>query len=783
MESPLVRWLLDIDRIAPDAEGVRLAWEHPLPVWVWLLIAAAMAGFAFWSYSRLAGVLLGRRLLATARTLLLIVLAVILCGPLLELPRETVEEDWVMVLADRSESLTIADAGGESLLDRRSRDRQLRDMLRDSASTWRDLDDKRELVWLGFHDSAFDLDTIRVDADPSEMDANALVHLGDPIGRRTRINRALEQALQQAAARPLAGIILFSDGRSDDPPARSLMRRLRAEQIRVYTVPLGSDRPLGDLAVRRVDAPRRAFVRDKVPIIVELDRFGEAVRDMGATAELIDEATGEVLDSITIEPGDERDEVTLTADPQLAGNATWVVRIDTDRVDLIPENNAQSFPIELIDRPLRVLYIEGYPRWEYQFLKSLLIREKSVESSIMLLSADRDFAQEGNAPLSRLPRSPEEFAEFDVIILGDVPGGFFSPSQLEMMRDHVADRSAGFLWIGGMRSVPSSYTGASAVLADLLPFRGSLSLPRLDDPVNMVPTPLADRLGVLRLVSAGEIGWPIELADPVYRWSQVQWGQRILANQLKPTAQALAVTAEKIQGEQLPLVIHMRYGSGQVIYVATDEIWRWRYGRGDLLPEQFWVQMIRMLGRETISGGDDPATLEVEPRRVSVHQPMQIELRLQDARLVDLDLQRIRATLEDAEGATLAELELVRNSPDSDTYSTTYLPDVVGNLRVRVVDPLITPDALLADVLVQSPEDELRRPETDHALLAQLADQTGGRVLRADELDQLPQLLPNRSKTTPNPLTERLWDTPLAFILALLLITLEWIGRKVIRLM
>jgi hypothetical protein len=35
---------------------------------------------------------------------------------------------------------------------------------------------------------------------------------------------------------------------------------------------------------------------------------------------------------------------------------------------------------------------------------------------------------------------------------------------------------------------------------------------------------------------------------------------------------------------------------------------------------------------------------------------------------------------------------------------------------------------------------------------------------------------------TLNPLRERIWDTPLAFILVVLALTLEWVGRKVLRL-
>ncbi len=46
----------------------------------------------------------------------------------------------------------------------------------------------------------------------------------------------------------------------------------------------------------------------------------------------------------------------------------------------------------------------------------------------------------------------------------------------------------------------------------------------------------------------------------------------------------------------------------------------------------------------------------------------------------------------------------------------------------------------------------------------------------------LPQLLPNRSVQTVKPLSERIWDTRLAFALVLLVLTAEWIGRKVLRL-
>ena len=94
-------------------------------------------------------------------------------------------------------------------------------------------------------------------------------------------------------------------------------------------------------------------------------------------------------------------------------------------------------------------------------------------------------------------------------------------------------------------------------------------------------------MGVLQVVTRGGATWPQALSDPSYGWSQLHYAQRIEPGKLKPTAEVLAETAQTFRGTPLPLVLHMRYGAGRVIYVATDEIWRWRYGRGERLPEQF----------------------------------------------------------------------------------------------------------------------------------------------------------------------------------------------------
>lgn len=787
MNSELMRWLLNLRVIPADAEAVHLAFERPWPGWAWAMMVIVAAAFAVWSYSHMAGKRPYRALLSGLRFLVIIFVLFIISGPVLEMPRETVEQDWVLVLADRSESLRIADV--QRVSERVSRDEQLRSILNENRPAFDAIGKEREVVWLGFHVGAFGLgppggepssepDDARSDAGDSHVD------LGLADGARTALGMSIEQALQRAAGRPLSGIVVLSDGRTYDRPSQSLLRRLAADDVRVFTVPLGSSDPLADMAIRRVDSPRRAFIRDKVPVTVQVDRLGEAGgANMSAVVRLIDTLSGEELAREELLPGDDRDEVTLIAEPHLAGSATWRVEIETDQPALVPENTVLNFAIDLIDRPLRVLYVDGYPRWEFRYLKNLLIRESTIESSIMLLSADRDFAQEGDVPLTRLPRSPGEFAEFDVIVLGDVPASYFTAEQLDMMRDQVAERGAGFLWIGGERNTPASYQGT--VLADLLPMRSPLALQRITSPVLMQPTYLAERLGVMQLLTGADgdsdAGWPEELMDASFGWSQLRWAQRIDSERLKPTAEVLAQTVYPVDGSNLPLVLIMRYGAGRSMYVATDEIWRWRYGRGELLPEQFWMQLLRMLGRDSLGGGE-LAVLEAGPRRVQVQQPVRLVLQLFDEQLAENRRQSVAAVIENEAGEAITEIELARQSETDERYAATFLPDSPGNLRVRLTEPSLVALDLETPVEVFAPDDELRQPETDHELLADISRATGGRMLQPDELSELPNLLPNRQIVTVNPLRERIWDTPLFFVLLVLFLTLEWVGRKVLRL-
>lgn len=798
-----------------DDPGVRCELAHPLAPWVWALLVIGAVGLAAYSYWRLQGSARWRAPLAALRALSLLLLLFLLTGPRLVRPNISTEPDWLVVLLDRSASMTIPDGApadnGQNAGERLTREQQLARAIDLARPTLDRLATDRRILWLGFDAGAYELPL----APPSPDHAARVPLLDEPTGRRTALAAALTDTLALVASRPVAGIVVLSDGRSVDQLTDALRERLK--RVDVFGVALGSPVPLPDLAVARVEAPRAAFVNDTVPVRIDVERLGQA-DPPPSTLRVIDRATGLVLGEQRVEPadlagaGEQPLSVTLTIRPTQPGDAAWDVVIEPDTPDLIARNNRQPLEIELVDRPLRVLYFDGYPRWEQRYIKNLLLREPSIRGTAMILSPDRRYAQDGDVALTALPRTPEDWATFDVVVLGDFRSDLLSQEQASALKQHVATRGAGVLWIAGPGATPKTW--ASSPLADLLPMaiapgQGGADMPESSVGITLWRTPLAERLGVLELGDAdaqtGLSPWPMAVSDPRSGWSILRWSQLLAPDRLKATAEVLALgvpeSAWPIAGDApldppgtltldaaTPIVTSMRFGAGRVIYVATDEIWRWRYGRGEALPERFWIPLIRALGRDRLARTGQSAMLEITPRQARVDQPVRLVVRLLDQALVDraaesilLRVRRMGPTGDPTtDSAGTIRLAPEPGSETGSAYAATWLATEPGRYQIQADDALLA--GLTGEIIISHPDDELRRLETDHALLAALSEPNAGRALPASDLSPLADL-PSRARTVEGePEIETLWDKPLALILLLALLTIEWMGRRLIKL-
>jgi hypothetical protein len=160
-----------------------------------------------------------------------------------------------------------------------------------------------------------------------------------------------------------------------------------------------------------------------------------------------------------------------------------------------------------------------------------------------------------------------------------------------------------------------------------------------------------------------------------------------------------------------------------------------------------------------------------------------IDVRVTDSELVETDLGGLLVHMTDPDLGRVAEIPLVPVEGATGRYSATWIADQPGTFNVTAPDAPLNRFQLSDRVTVYQSEDEMQRPEADHELLARLAEQTGGAVIPPGQVGELlPQLLRNRAIHTQLDIVEALWDTPLCFALVMLLFTIEWIGRKIIRL-
>lgn len=813
-------WLFSLRTLSGSAEGVELQFANAIPAWAAILIAAALAVAAFWSYAKLDVPTRWRRVLAVLRWCSLLVLALLVAMPQLVRPNERVEKDVVLVMVDRSASMLVPDAGTTGATT--TRDQQAASLLDALAPSLKDLAANRRVALRGFGASSFELPIAPAQTGKTGLSPK----LDAPTAQRTNLAASLSQGLQSLAGDPLAGIIVLSDGRSSDVPSAALLEQLKERAAPILAIPLGSEIATPDLALTNVASPSAAFVGDIVPVQAVVELLGASEETLlsgvalSGTVELLD-ASGAVLDSIdlnamtpasgsrarptTSAAGNPAVAVTLASRALLEGRQVWSLRLTPKGPDLSASNNSQAITVDLAPSTMRVAYFDGYPRWEYRYLKNLLVREAGVQSTVTLLSADRRSIQEGNVPLDSMPITASDWSRFDVVILGDLRPGLFTPEQLTGLRSAISERGVGLLWIAGPAFTPTAWAGTA--LGDVLPISlgdsasSSQSVPLYAGPVLLAPGPAAPALGVMQLGDTAGDAWPSVLQDKTLNWNQLRWAQRIDASMLKPAAEALALARPLDEDARAatPLFITMRYGSGRIVYAGTDETWRFRYARGETLTERIWVPLVRLLAKGSFARLGKPATLEASPTQALANQPVRVTVRVLDQTLLDANPQSVNVQLrENADdisqtNAPATTLTLLPSTSrlsqlgEPITFSSTFVPEQPGLVRITSNDPLLADLALEARVEVSLPEDELRRPQADHALLASLAAHTSGRVLTPSDIlagkVQLADLLPNRERRTlTTPDIETLWDKPFPWIVLISLLAAEWLIRRLVRL-
>ncbi len=743
-----------------------------------------LAGLALWLvihvYRREGRSRIARLVMGTIRLSLLAMILVLLNRPIITLTESRTEPSVLAVMIDDSLSMGIPDVQiGEKSLPRSRLDSALALLGPGGNGLLRALADRHQVRLYRFDQDAFPLASISNAANPAPLAPVTAT------GAATQIPSSLLTVLNDLQGQRLAGVVLLTDGR-DTPEGTSVeaLKAIKAFGTRVFAIAVGGQKPPINLELQSFTVQDSAFKGDIINVKAVIRGTGFEA-DHPVKVSLRDQKTGALLPG----PDGKLAEATAT----LHGDAPITVEVPllavaVGTLDLQAEvlkepgeiddaDNRKTAQVAVLDAKINVLYVDGYPRWEYRYLKNQMIRDKTVEISCLLTSADATFAQEGDRPITRFPENMTELMDYDVVLFGDVEARQFSDRQLQLISEFVSKKGGGFGMVSGPKFSPSAYKNTP--IEAVLPVSITRSAP--DENVNIIAgfRPIITRLGA---------------ESSIFRFfSDRQRNEKFLKDEIPPIFwYARGVSVKPGVGESLadhpgesgpdgrsaPILVLGRFGAGRTLFSAIDDSWRWRFYTGESIFDTYWVQQLRYLARSR-KLGQRKVVFTASRASYDLGEQVRLSLRILDAQLIGQLPEQIRVEMKDDGGQTLRVETLYRQDGSQDAYMASFTADKIGHFAVILPAIASGLDMISLPLEVQVPRLELSRPEVDRASLRRLAAETEGVMLEYADAGQLPNLIPSAARVVPIYTTEPLWNAPLAMALFVLLVTAEWVLRKV----
>ncbi|MEQ8764914.1 MAG: VWA domain-containing protein [Planctomycetota bacterium] len=779
----------------------------------WLVVLVIVPGiiaFSWWLYAREGSTAPARmkRLLAVVRALTILGFLALLAEPVRQQFDETTIRPLLAVLIDDSYSMSAKEEYRDSASSSKLRrltgipsNRPLEEVPRSELVT-KALGNKDTGILAELEDR-FDLEMYRFSSELQPIPSNEALKL-EADGQSTRLGTAIEQAMGDAYGRDVAGLIVFTDGRSNagtDPLEAAA--RARGNEVRLYAVGVGEPELLSRNA--GIDwglFPDSALVNQEVEFRVEVMTSGFEPNQI-ATLVLIDQLEGTELarESIAVDgPEPRQTRQFLSFQPTRPGEYEIVAKIIPPEGDENPiDDQTSPQTLWVKNEKIEVLYVEGYPRWEYRYLKNALIRaDESLSTQCLLLSADLRFEQEHSADredriLRQFPTDPKELFEFDVIVFGDVdPEDLHDdPQEREKILKNIkkfVEIGGGFLMIAGENYAPRSYVNTP--IEDILP----VVIRNLDRERQNVPTRY-DRPFRPRLENPYDPHEIVKLrTDPEENrrlWESEDFGMPGLywylpVERAKPGARVLArhpETGNPRYGKH-PLIVTTHYPTGRTLFLAFDSTWMWRKYYGEQYHEQFWLKAVQYLAMSKLRRSDKRYELTTKDNRTEydIKEPITLwaSVRDEDYEPLEADVQPI--WIKTPKGRQM-EMELPALPGEPGIFERELGEKEPGKYEAWIEVPGTAEKISHISFFVKVPVLETQITSLDQDRLREIALLTKGHYLRLHDLDQLSSAIEEKaiSKKTLRS-EEQLWDRPWILFALAGLLGLEWILRKRVQL-
>jgi len=777
-------------------DSLTIGWSHGPVIALTLIILAVI--FSVYLYRSERQLPKSRRIIMTVcQGLALLVLIIIFMGPFAKITKSNSYKRNMLVLIDTSSSMATKDQRNANSIEEAARalgvikstdpfdpgeaneiQKEIGNPSRiklatATLETFNVISDLKEKFNVNIFTFDSQLKPIKQDEKVGEAEETETQSISLDLnaqGESTEIGSAINEAVGKFAGREVAGVMVLSDFisiKGKDPVESA--RSLSTQGIPIYTVSLGLPSP-PDIHVRKIIGPDVVFKGDRVPLRVQIESKGYNERTVNITLKI--DGNEQPSQQVKLKDGIQFAELIFVPE-QESGTVELEVSAAAFNDETTDKNNSASHSVRILDEKIKVLYVEGIPRWEFRYLRWVLLRDPRLDVRFLMTQGDPALAGSSPSHIGALPQNKEELFKYDLIILGDVPAGYFNTEQLELIDELVKERGGSLMMLAGPVAAPTSYKDTA--IADILPIKiGAGSW----NPVPNGTYPVVTSAG--RLSQSTSLSLSDDTTDRI--WQKVnRMHQLPPVDGAKAGATVLLTHSGSSDGfDQYPLVAWQRYGTGKSLFVGTEDLWRMRLEVGDRYHARFWGQTIQFLTLSRLLGQNKQITIETDRASFSEGDTVQI--------YANVLTESFEPVTDIEEYTVLIE---PKGSPDSS--SEIQLSPVPGTDGLFSGAHVAGKDG--AYVLKAEPSDESRAnsPEFEVATINPEDRETGARPDIAKEIaeisggKELNQIAISGFKDNFNSekprdnevqIIEELWDKEILFILVLLFAGTEWFFRR-----
>ncbi len=638
---------------------------------------------------------------------------------------------------------------------------------------------------------------------------------------RTDFTRALESIMEKVATGDLAGVVVLSDGRHNgERGIEDAVRRMALQDAPVCSVVIGSTVGPKDASVVDVRVPESIYLDDRAIIQADLKLDGLP----GETLNVQLFQGDDPLDNkeVTVPDGDKayRTTVRFSHTPREKGIFKYRVAVSTQPDEYLPDNNDWNFEVAVTDDRTNVLLIDGYPRWEFRYLRNLFYaRDKSVHLQYVLMhpdqiegappptpvpaSASRPF---GNAEATHLPNSRAEWLKFDAIIIGDVAPTTFTDDDWFAIAECIRDRAGLLVCIAGPRFMPHAYD--REIFREMLPILYEQSpRSRFNSPeaaYRLQLTPEGRNSLIMQQSMTAEINEMVWNSLPPLMWRSpvlgVKEGAEVLAwaspitpldgsvpAPVAPENSFDAFNAQKTLHAKNALVVAQRYALGKTLMLNFDRTWRLRYGIGDLYHHKFWGQILRWAAGENLRAGNEFIRLGTDKLTYVPGEPVKVIAKILNEYYTPVANDTVTVSVFQRDRIVVRKQ--LRYRPDSNGIYEAPLDNLPYTGRYRIELESREAQRVLqrtdlskveTEFMIENPRNqiELNDLTSNPPFLESLAALSGGAVADPDDANALLEFLGDPGKIIRERRETTLWDNMVLLLLAFGLVTAEWLLRR-----